>query len=113
MDDRRRTVASSSIVHRPSSWAAVALPLLFFLAWAIVFTYPLVLRMGDSIVLTRGDDAWLHFSNLWWVDKALVDLHQSPYHTNYMLYPTGLSLYYHSLNVFDSVLSIPLQHLFG
>jgi hypothetical protein len=88
-------------------------PPLFFLAWAVLFTFPLVTRLGDAVTLARGGDAWLHLWDLWWVDRALVDLHQNPYITNYLLYPTGLNLYYHSLDLFNALLSIPLQHLVG
>jgi hypothetical protein len=86
---------------------------LFFLAWAVVFTYPLVLRLGDSVVLSAGGDAYLHLWDLWWADQALVDLHQNPFHTSYLYYPTGVSLYYHSLDLLNGVISIPLQRVFG
>src|SRR5437868_3405706 len=107
----------TAIVHRLSSivlpgWRT-AFPFLFFLAWAILFSFPLVLHLGDSVVLAKGGDAWQHLWNLWWVDKALVDLGQSPYHTSFIYYPTGASLYYHSLNLFNGVIAIPLQHIFG
>lgn len=89
------------------------LPAIFFLAWALLFTFPLVARLGDAVVQSRGGDAWLHMWNLWWVDKALVHLNQNPYYTNFLYHPTGLNLYYQSLNLFNALLSIPLQHLFG
>jgi hypothetical protein len=84
---------------------------LFFLAWAIVFTFPLILHLGDSVVLSTGGDAYLHLWDLWWADKSLIGLHQNPFHTTYLYYPTGVSLYYHSLDIVNGVVSIPLQHL--
>jgi hypothetical protein len=89
------------------------LPALFYLAWAIFFTYPLVLHVSSGVVLSSGGDAWLHLWDLWWADKSLVDLHQNPYYTTYLYYPTGVSLTYHSLDILNGVVSIPLQHLFG
>lgn len=89
------------------------LPALFFLVWALVFSFPLALHMSDAVVLSRGGDAWLHLWDLWWVDKALVELHRNPYHTTYLLYPTGLNLYYHSLDLVNAIIGIPLQRLFG
>lgn len=86
---------------------------LFFLAWAILFSYPLVLRLGDSVILSGGGDVYLHLWDLWWADKSLIDLHQSPFHTTYLYYPTGVSLYYHSLDLLNGLISIPLQWLFG
>src|SRR5436853_116797 len=71
--------------------------ILIFLVWAVIFTYPLVLHLGDSVILSGGGDVYLHLWDLWWADKSLIDLHQSPFHTTYLYYPTGVSLYYHSL----------------
>lgn len=86
---------------------------LFFLVWAIVFTYPLVFHLGDSVALSAGGDAYLHLWNLWWADKSLIDLHQNPFHTTYLYYPTGASLYYHSLDLVNGIASIPLQRVLG
>ena len=89
----------------------ILLPPLFFFAWAVIFTFPLVLHLGDSVVLTAGGDAWLHLWDLWWADKSLVDLHRNPYFTNYLYYPTGVNLFYHSLDILNGVVAIPLQHI--
>jgi hypothetical protein len=86
---------------------------LFFTAWAALFTFPLVLHLGDNVVRAGGADVWLHLWDLWWADKSLVDLGQNPYYTTYLYYPSGLNLFYHSLNILNGVASIPLQHLFG
>jgi hypothetical protein len=91
--------------------SSILAPALFFPAWAILFTYPLILHLGDGVVLAAGDDAWLHLWDLWWVDKSLVDLHTGPYFTYYLYHPTGVNLVYHSLDILNGVLSIPLQHL--
>jgi hypothetical protein len=93
--------------------SSILAPAFFFLAWALLFTYPLVTHMGDGVVLSTGDDAWLHLWDLWWADKSLVDLHTSPYFTYFLYHPTGVNLVYHSLDIFNGVLSIPLQHLLG
>jgi hypothetical protein len=91
----------------------LVLPALFFLGWALLFTYPLLLHLGDGVILSSGDDAWLHLWDLWWANKSLVDLHTNPYLTTYLYYPTGVNLVYHSLDILNGVLSIPLQSLFG
>jgi hypothetical protein len=97
--------------RRPA--ARLLLLTLFFTAWAVLFTYPLALHIGDNVVRAGGADVWLHLWDLWWADKALVDLGQNPYYTTYLYYPTGLNLFYHSLNILNGVASIPLQSLFG
>lgn len=104
--------ATSSVSSRRRFLGRV-LPPLFFAIWAVAFTYPLALHLADNVILLRGSDAWLHLWDLWWVDKSLVGLHQNPYQTTYLYYPTGLNLYYHSLNLLNGLVSIPLQHLFG
>jgi hypothetical protein len=93
--------------------ARILLPALFYLAWAILFTYPLLMHLGDGVVLSSGADAWLHLWDLWWADKSLVGLHTNPLFTTFLYHPTGVSLAYHSLDLFNGVLSIPLQHIFG
>src|SRR6478609_11880824 len=102
--------ANSKLISRNSK---VIFPALFYLAWAILFTFPLVLHLGDGVVLSGGSDVWLHLWDLWWADKALVDLHTSPFFTTYLYHPTGVNLVYHSLDLFNGILSIPLQHIFG
>jgi hypothetical protein len=79
---------------------------------ALVMTYPLVLHLGDSIP-GDGFDGWQNYWNLWWVKAALLDLHQSPYFTHYLYYPTGYSLLFHTLNIFNSFLSLPVQLISG
>jgi hypothetical protein len=93
--------------------ARLLLLTLFFAAWAVLFTFPLALHMGDNVIRSGGADVWLHLWDLWWADKSLVDLGQNPYYTTYLYYPTGLNLFYHSLDILNGVVSIPLQHLFG
>jgi len=40
---------------------------------------------------------------------ALLDLHTNPFITDRIWYPTPVSLYYHTLNPFNGLLSIPFQ----
>ncbi len=79
---------------------------------ALVMTYPLVLHLGSSIP-GDGFDGWQNYWNLWWVKTALLDLHQSPYFTHYLYYPAGYSLLFHTLNIFNSFLSLPVQLAWG
>lgn len=97
----------------PGRAGRALLPVVFFLVWAIAFTFPLALRLSDAVILARGGDAWLHIWDLWWANKSLVELHQSPYYTTMLYYPSGLNLYYHSLDIVNGIVSIPLQRLFG
>jgi hypothetical protein len=41
--------------------------------------------------------------NFWWVGKALFELHVSPYWTDYLFYPSGISLGRHTLSPLNAV----------
>jgi uncharacterized protein (DUF2062 family) len=79
---------------------------------ALVMTYPLVLHLGSTIP-GDGFDGWQNYWNLWWVKTALLDLHQSPYFTHYLYYPTGCSLLFQTLNIFNAFLTLPVQLVLG
>jgi hypothetical protein len=83
-----------------------------FLLLTLLMTYPLVLNLTTAIP-GDGFDGWQNYWNLWWVKTAVLDLHQSPYSTTYLYYPTGYSLLFHTLNIFNSLLSLPIQLCFG
>ena len=71
--------------------APPSLPLLGYLALTLVMTYPLVSRFASAI---PGDsfDGWQNYWNLWWVKTALIEKITSPWFTDLLYYPTGVSL---------------------
>jgi hypothetical protein len=78
----------------------------------LVTTYPLATHLTTSIP-GDGFDGWQNYWNFWWVKTALLDLHQSPYFTHYLYYPAGVSLLFQTLNIFNSLLTLPLQLTLG
>src|SRR5207244_12860073 len=83
------------------------LPALFYFTRFIVLTSPLIRRFSTHLFA----DPWhgvVFYWNLWWVNKAVTDLHQSPWHTSYLNYPFGVSLLPHTLNPFDGFVAILL-----
>ncbi len=84
------------------------LVLLGYFLLTIVMTWPLVTQITTAI---PGDsfDGWQNYWNLWWVKTALVDRQQSPFVTDLLYYPTGVGLYFHTLNPFNGLLTLPLQ----
>src|SRR5689334_5084912 len=82
---------------RRTRFARPALVTLAYLALILIFTWPLVLHLGDHLVLESGVDLWQNLWNFGWVRTALADLHQSPYFTYAIYYPTGVPLAYHAL----------------
>ncbi len=75
-------------------------------------TWPLVTRLGETI---PGDsfDGWQNFWNLWWLRVALVERVQSPFFTDLLFAPTGVGLYFHTLNPFNGVVTLPVQWAAG
>ncbi len=56
------------------------------------------------------------YENLWdnyWVKTALLDLRISPFYTNYIYYPTGISLRFHTLNPFNGLITMPFNMTLG
>jgi hypothetical protein len=78
----------------------------------LVLTYPLVFHLTTQVV-GLPEDNLQSLWNLWWVKHAILDLHTHPYYTDYLFYPQGASLVFHTLSLFNSLLSIPLQFIFN
>ncbi|MCA1554622.1 MAG: hypothetical protein LC737_09610, partial [Chloroflexi bacterium] len=104
-------MSTAHAVRPPSSVVFKhALVLLAYLVLALVFTYPLPLHLATTIP-GDGYDGFQNYWNLWWVRRAFLDLNTSPFFTRELYYPTGASLLFHTLNVFNGVWSLPIQAL--
>lgn len=82
-----------------------------FLGLALLWTFPVLLHL-TTLVGGRGD-ALENYWNLWWVRTALLDLGQNPYRATYMHHPFGMPLYFHTLNLYNGLLGLPIQLLLG
>jgi len=91
----------------PSAGAVLAYVLLTF-----GMTWPLVTRFASAIP-GDGFDGWQNYWNLWWVKVALVEQFTSPWFANLLYHPTGVSLLFHTLNVFNGVTFLPVQLAVG
>lgn len=87
-------------------WHVLALVL--YAALTIVLTWPLA-RNLNSAIPGDGFDGWQNYWNLWWIKTALIERIQSPLVTDLLYYPTGVSLYFHTLNPFNGLVSLPVQ----
>ena len=83
-----------------------------YLVLTLIMTFPLVTEFTTAIP-GDGFDGWQNYWNLWWVKKALLDLGTNPFFCGYVYYPTGASLYFHTLNIFNGLLTVPVQAVFG
>ncbi|MEZ4620930.1 MAG: hypothetical protein R2867_36230 [Caldilineaceae bacterium] len=86
--------------------------LLSYLLLTAVMTWPLITILSSAIP-GDGFDGWQNYWNQWWIKVALVDRLQSPLQTDLLYYPTGVGLYFHTLNPFNGVTTLPVQVSFG
>lgn len=86
--------------------------LILYLALAIVFTYPLILNFTTHIP-GDGGDGQIFVWNAWWFGKSLTDPGASLAYTNYLNYPDGLSLLFHTHTWVHDALISALAPLFG
>ncbi|MGH7899784.1 MAG: hypothetical protein ACREQQ_17645 [Candidatus Binatia bacterium] len=88
-------------------FANAALAVFYGLAFSCL-TYPRIREFSSHFWADLGDgmeNVW----NLWWVKEAVIDLHQSPWHTIHLHHPFGMSLHAHALSAFNGFLAIPLS----
>jgi hypothetical protein len=86
----------------------VVIPLLVYLICFYLLTFPQLHQFSTHYFTDEGDglgNIW----NLWWTNKAITELHQSPWHTTFLYYPYGTSLLPHTLNPFNGVMAIILM----
>ena len=80
------------------------------------FTWPLLLNfLPGADALTPGliiEDRDQNLWNLWWVREAVLS-GRNPFVTDYIYHPDGVSLYFHTLNVFNGLLAVPLLSIFS
>jgi hypothetical protein len=78
---------------------------------ALGLTWPLATHLATHI---PGSAVWAFDEstfvwNMWWFKFSLLDLGQSPLHTNYIFYPLGIDLVLYTFNLFNAMLGLPLQ----
>ncbi|HEV2125707.1 MAG TPA: hypothetical protein VGW38_23380 [Chloroflexota bacterium] len=73
-------------------------------AWA---TYPLLASFTTALP-GDGGDSWQFYWNLWWIKRAVLDLHTWPYFSADVHYPFGSPLYFHTLLLFPGLLALPI-----
>lgn len=83
-----------------------------YLLLTIVMTWPAVRHLRSAIP-GDGFDGWQNYWNLWWVKQALLTLKTNPFFTDYLYPPRGVSLLFHTLNIFNGLWTLPIQLNFG
>lgn len=88
-----------------------ALVLALYALLAIVLTWPLVRYLGSHVPgsYTWAFDEYTFLWNSWWFRYSLLNLGHNPLYSTYTFYPPGISLALYTYNLFNSMISIPLQ----
>ena len=95
-------------VPRPYRGWMHGVVLVGYLLLTVVMTWPMAAQITVAIP-GDGFDGWQNYWNLWWVKVALVERIQNPYLTDLLYSPTGVSLYFHTLNPFNGLVTLPVQ----
>jgi hypothetical protein len=99
----------------PAGLPAVHLAALgLYLALALFVLANVLPRLAHAIpgAGVAAEDGWQNTWNLWWVRTALAR-GQNPFHTDMLFAPGGASLYLHTLNITNALLTLPAQLLAG
>jgi hypothetical protein len=80
-----------------------------YLILTVIFTYPVAFSTDK---IPGGGDAYWFLWDFWWFKTALLSF-CSPYYTPYIFYPTGVTLAFSTVTLFNAILSVPLQSAFG
>lgn len=93
-------------------WLTRLAPLLFFIILTAIAARPVVSQL-DTVIIGNDIDA---FINPWadmWTLRALQDPGRSLWHTDFLFYPHGTDLYFHSFSHLTSAVSLTLRPLLG
>lgn len=92
-------------------WNKIVLVIFLYSFLVIIFTYPLILHLTTHIS-GDGNDGPTFVWNAWWFSKALSSGENILY-TNYILYPEGADLLFHTHTYVHDMLIFIIKPLFG
>lgn len=84
----------------------------YFVAFSLLMTWPLALRMRDSVVGQIGDNIYFIFL-IRWYEKALFELGISPFFHPWLNYPQGWNLASTDTSLATTLFGLPVSMLFG
>jgi hypothetical protein len=97
---------------RNRHWAWIGIATTLYAALAVLFTYPLLFRL-DEVVLGWPGDNFEYVWKMWWVKRAILDLHTTPFFAPQIYYPYGYNMANAELTPTHTVLALPLTALLG
>ena len=81
---------------------------LLYLFLTLALTFPLALHL-DSAIPGDSFDGWQNYWNFWWLRQSLIESPRDPLITDLLYHPTGVGLYFHTLNPLNGIVTLPLQ----
>ena len=94
--------------HRYTNWVAAVL----FLLTTLVAARPFLGRL-DSIIIGQDNDVFINPWADWWTEKALREAESTLWQTDYLFYPEGADLTYHSFSHLNTAASLLLKSVVG
>lgn len=96
--DWKKQIVGSKILRRINLYDLLVGGL--YLVLIILLTWPLVVKIGSTIPGMNGDggDSWHFLWNMWWIKKAILE-YRDLFFTEYLFYPNGVNLVYHTLTI--------------
>jgi len=85
--------------------------LLLFTVLTLILTFPMIVSL-DTHLAGYDTDVWINPWADWWLIKAIGE-GQDPYFTDYLFYPQGVSLAFHSFSPLNTLGVLVLQPLLG
>lgn len=78
---------------------------------ALILTWPWAANFGQAFPgsATWAFDESTFVWNVWWFKHSLLNLRQSPLHTDLIFYPLGIDLVLYTFNFLNALLALPLQ----
>jgi len=67
-------------------------------------------QFTKGFFLDQGD-GYQNVWNIWWIDWSVTQLHHHPWFTQYVHWPSGMSLIAQTLNPFNGFMVLPMLHL--
>lgn len=83
---------------------------LLFLALTLFLTYPLPIHLATHVPGSNlwAFDEYTFIWNIWWFRRSLLELHTSPFSTDYIFFPVGTKLILYTYNLFNCAIALPL-----
>ena len=99
-----------SRISRVHIWIHLGI-LALYAVLAVVLTWPLGRYLGTHVPgsYTWAFDEYTFLWNTWWFRYTLFDLGQNPLTSTHTFYPLGISLAFYTYNLFNAIISLPLQ----